>query len=203
MLRLILVRHGETEWNSEQRLQGGRSDIPLNENGEEQARRLGLALRKEKLTAVYSSPLQRAVTTAQAVAAHHGISVQTDPDLVEMDLGDLDGLNLVGVRDSRLDFWQQWRQGDCSMPIPGGESLVQVQQRVWPAVQRIIQQHRTGTVVLVGHSFVVQTVIFSALAAPIECFARFRISPTGITILHLDGERTTLMILNDTCHLEK
>lgn len=203
MLRLILVRHGETEWNSEHRLQGGRSDIPLNENGKEQARRLGLALKDEKISAVYSSPLQRAVTTARAVASHHQLEVSTDPDLIEMDLGDLDGLNLVGVRDSRLDFWQQWRQGDCSLPVPGGESLVQLQQRVWPAVQRIIQQHREGTVVLVGHSFVVQTIIFSALDAPIECFARFRISPTGITILHLDGKRTSLVLLNDTCHLEK
>jgi broad specificity phosphatase PhoE len=112
MTKLILVRHGETERNSGARLQGGKSDLSLNDRGRRQVRYLGLALKDEKLEAVYSSPLKRALDTAQAISAHHLLKVQTDPALAEIDMGFIDGLDLAQVKESQPDFWKRWREED-------------------------------------------------------------------------------------------
>jgi broad specificity phosphatase PhoE len=201
MLRLILVRHGETERNSEERLQGGKSDLPLNEKGRAQAHCLGLALKGEKLKAIYSSPLKRAFDTAQAVALHHRMKIQTDHALAEIDMGSIDGLDLAEVKESQADFWQRWRQGDYSVALPGGESPLQVQQRALGAVQGIIGRHREGSVVVVSHAISLQTIITALLGAPLSSFVRFHLGVTGITIFQIDDNRTSLVMLNDTCHL--
>ncbi|MBI4330714.1 MAG: histidine phosphatase family protein [Chloroflexi bacterium] len=201
MLRLILVRHGETDRNSQMRLQGGRSDTPLNEKGEEQARCLGRALSGESLEAVYCSPLKRAMDTARAISGLHGLEPSPLPGLVELDMGVIDGRNISEIRASQLDFWTRWRAGDYSMSLPGGESLPQLRRRAWEAVRGILQRHPRGTVAAVSHSVALQTVLTAALGAPLESFSRFHVAVAGITILHIDGLRASLVTLNDTCHL--
>ncbi len=203
MLRLILIRHGETERNSLMRLQGGKSDTPLNDKGREQALRLGLALKDKSLEAIYSSPLDRALTTAMAIAAHHYLEIQTDEDLTEINMGDIDGLNVSEVMEKHNDFWKQWRQGDGLLTLPGGgESMAQVQQRAWSAIQRIMQHHKDSCIAVVSHAIAIQTIIRAALGAPLVAFPRFNLGVASITILHLDARRTSLVTLNDTCHLE-
>jgi broad specificity phosphatase PhoE len=202
MLRLILVRHGETERNLEARLQGGKSDIPLNENGRKQAYSLGLALRGENLEAIYSSPLKRALDTAQAISSHHPLKVQTDPALAEIDMGFIDGFNLAEVKENQTDFWKQWHQENYSVALPGGESLLQVQRRAWGAVQGIIRHHREGSVVIVSHGISLQTIITAILEAPLPSFIRFHLGVASITILNIDDDKASLVMLNDTCHLE-
>ncbi len=202
MLRLILIRHGETERNSEARLQGGKSDIPLNEKGRKQAQCLGLALQGEKLEAIYSSPLKRALDTAQAISVHHHLKVQTNRALEEIDMGFIDGLDLSEVKESQADFWKRWRQEDYSVPLPGGESPLQVQQRAWGAVQDIIRHHRERSVAVVSHGISLQTIITAMLGAPLSSFTRFHLGVASITILHINDDRTSLVILNDTCHLD-
>jgi len=202
MLRLILVRHGETEWNSEARLQGGKSNIPLNERGRKQVRCLGLALQGEKLEAIYSSPLQRALDTAQAISVHHNLKVETDHALAEIDMGFIDGLDMAEVKERQKDFWKRWHQEDFSVALPGGESLLQVQQRVWGAVQEIIMRHRRGSVAVVSHSIALKTIITSILGAPLSSLIRFHLGVASISILHIDNDRTSLVMLNDTCHLD-
>jgi len=202
MLRLILVRHGETERNSRARLQGGKSDIPLNEKGRKQAYCLGLALQGEKLEAIYSSPLKRALDTARAISVHHHLEVQTDRALAEIDMGFIDGLDLAEVKESQADFWERWRQEDYSEALPGGESLLQVQQRAWAAVQGVIRRHREGSVAVVSHGISLQTIITAILGAPLSSFPRFHLGVASITILHIDDDRTSLVMLNDTCHLD-
>lgn len=201
MLRLILVRHGETERNSQKRLQGGKSDTVLNEKGQEQARCLGRALRSEKLDAVYCSPLMRAMETARAIAVYHHLEPQTLPGLAELDMGFIDGRNIDEIKESQLDFWKRWRAGDYSVSLPGGESMLQVRGRAWQAVQDILSRHPRGTVAVVSHSITLQTIITAALDAPLECFPRFHLGVASITILHIDSSRTSLVMLNDTCHL--
>ena len=200
-MRLILVRHGETERNSEARLQGGKSDLPLNEKGRNQARYLGLALKGEKLEAIYSSPLKRALETAQAISAHHRLRIQPDPALAEIDMGFIDGLDLAQVKESQPDFWKRWREEDYSVALPGGESVLQVQQRAWGTVQGIINRHREGSVAVVGHGITLQTIIAALLGAPLSSFTRFRLGVASISIFQIDDERTSLVSLNETCHL--
>jgi broad specificity phosphatase PhoE len=201
MLRLILVRHGETERNSEARLQGGKSDIPLNEKGRKQAYCLGLALQSENLEAIYSSPLKRALDTAEAIAVYHHLKVQTDPALAEIDMGLIDGLSLTEVKERQMDFWKRWRQEDYSVALPGGESLLQVKQRAWGAIQSIIRRHREGNVVVVSHGISLQTIITAILGVSLSTFSRFQIGVASITILQIDDDRTSLVVLNDSCHL--
>jgi broad specificity phosphatase PhoE len=201
MLKLILVRHGETERNFEARLQGGKSDLPLNEKGKKQAHCLGLALQGEKLEAIYSSPLKRACDTAQAISVHHYLKVQTDPALAEIDMGYIDGLELAEIKESQKDFWKRWDQEDYSVSLPGGESLLQVQHRTGGAVQGIIRRHQKGSVVVVSHSISLQIIITALLGAPLSSFIRFHLGVASITILHIDDSRTCLVMLNDTCHL--
>ncbi len=201
MLKLILVRHGETERNSQQRLQGGKSDTPLNRKGKEQAQRVGDALKAEQLDAVYCSPLKRAVDTALEIAVHHRLAPQPLPGLAELDMGLIDGSNLSEIKESQLDFWKRWQTGDYSVALPGGESLSQVRQRAWLEVREVAGRHPEGTVVLVSHSITLQTVITAALRAPLECFPHLSIGVASISILRMNGDRASLVTLNDTCHL--
>ncbi len=202
MMRLILVRHGETERNSEARLQGRGTDLPLNERGRNQVQYLGLALKDEKLEAIYSSPLRRALETAQAISAHHHLQVHTDHALEEIDMGSIDGLDLAQVKKSQADFWKRWREEDYSVPLPGGESVLQVRQRAWGAVQGILGLHREGTVAVVSHALCLQTVITAILGVPLSIFPRFRLGLASITTFQIDDERTILVCLNETCHLK-
>src|SRR4030042_2450164 len=192
MLILILIRHGETERNSEARLQGGKSDIPLNEKGRRQAHCLGLALQAEKLKAIYSSPLKRALDTALAISVHHHLEIQIDHALAEIDMGFIDGLDLTEVKESQADFWNRWRQEDYSAALPGGESPLQVQQRAWGGIQDIIRRHRAGSVAVVSHGISLQTIITAMLGAPLSSFTRLHMGVASLTILHIDDDRTSL-----------
>lgn len=201
MLRLILVRHGETERNLSARLQGGKSDIPLNEKGRRQARSVGFALRGERLLAIYSSPLKRAFDTAREISLYHRLKVEKIPALSEIDMGIVDGLDLEEIKENHKDFWRRWREEDYLIPLPGGESPLQVQQRAWRAIESIIQRHGKGCVLVVSHGISLQTIITTLLEAPLSSFFRIHLGLASITIFHIKNGRASLVLLNDTCHL--
>jgi len=120
MARIILVRHGKTDWNRELRIQGGSSDTPLNEDGRQQAEKLASRLSQRSIQAIYSSPLKRAMETAQIIACHHNMEVVAEKSLREIEAGKLEGATSaeLGVRFSEL----LTRDG-VSYRVPGGESL--------------------------------------------------------------------------------
>ena len=202
MLRLILVRHGETSWNEERRMQGGFSDVELNERGRQQAASLARALENEEIAAIYASPLSRALDTARAIASRHRLEVEVDDDLREIDAGDVDGLSLDELRAEHGDFWQEWRQGADTFRMPGGESVEEVQDRAWRAIERIRQGTSQGTVVVVAHTFIVLTVICRALGLSLTNIRRLRQDVGGINILNFKQRGASLAVLNDTCHLD-
>jgi len=201
MLKLILVRHGETERNLAAKVQGGKSDIPLNENGKRQARLVGFALRRERLVAIYSSPLRRAFDTAREISLYHRLRIEKLPDLSEIDMGIVDGLDLEEIKENHKDFWRQWQKEDYLAQLPGGESPFQVRQRAWNALQSIIQRHREGCVVIVSHGISLQTIITALLEAPLSSFSHIYLGLASITVFHIEDGRTSLILLNDTCHL--
>jgi len=137
-MRLILVRHGETRWNRENRVVG-HTEIALNNNGRKQVARLTRALKDEKVSAIYSSPLRRARETAAAIARGHGLEVVTDDALKEVDAGELEGLTFEEVMERYSDFLQEWMKDNPSLRMPGGESMTELQQRTWPAAERIVR----------------------------------------------------------------
>lgn len=197
-----MIRHGETVWNQERRIQGGSSDTELSEVGRRQAEKLGLTLKDVEVSAIYSSPLKRAFDTAQAIASHHQIKVETESDLREMEVGELEGVPISELGTSFSQFMLQWRQGRGMERLPGGESVVNLANRVWRVIQHIIRKRDPGTVIVVGHYFVVVVAICKALRWPLTCLERIRVQTGSISIIDLDSSgQSRLTLLGDTCHL--
>ncbi len=201
-MRLILIRHGETESNRKH-LTLGREDVPLNDRGRRQAATLVSALGTVPATAIYASPLRRAVETALPLAGALGLEVQTDDGLTEMDVGEMEGLSPGELRERHGKFLREWvspRAG--SLRIPGGESLQDVQDRAWAAVQRLQKRHPMDTVVVVTHNFTIHVILCRALGLPLASFRRLRHDLAATAVLDLRDDRAVVISLNDTCHLE-
>jgi 2,3-bisphosphoglycerate-dependent phosphoglycerate mutase len=201
-LRLFLVRHGETESNR-QGLALGRADVPLNDLGRKQAGQLAAALADEPLLAIYASPLQRTIDTARAIATAHNLSVSIEPAFIEMDVGEVEGLTFSELRERYPQLLETWvsAQGPQSA-MPGGERLLDVQQRATKAVQSLATRHPEGAVCVVTHNFVILSLLADALAIDLAGFRRLRHAVGAITTLELrPGRHVRVLRLNDTCHL--
>jgi len=201
-MRLILVRHGETDSNKAS-LALGRDDLDLNETGRWQAQRLAEALQCQSIVAVYSSPLRRALATARAIAERHHLSVELDEGLVEMDIGEMEGLTFQQVRERYPQFLQVWLGGRAAYePMPGGERLLDVQERAWQALERICAAWSQKTVAVVTHNFVLLTILCRVLGLELADFRRLRHNVAAVSVLQVQDGRMTVLGLNDTCHLE-
>ena len=201
-MRLILVRHGESFWNEQKRVSGF-TDIDLNEKGKEQAKRLAIALKKEKVAAIYSSPLKRCVDTAQAIAQLCYLEVNIDPDLKELDTGELEGLPEEEISKRYGEFWKEWRRGSGSLHLPGGESLEELQIRAWRAIHRIAKRHAEEVVVVVSHLFTILVIISQVLGLELRYLRRLRQDEAAISILNMEEQGNSLVLLNGTCHLRE
>jgi len=206
-LKLILVRHGETYWNEERRIQGGDSDIELNDTGLEQARRLAAYLKNEPVAAVLSSPLQRAIATAELIASQHRLPVEVDQGLTELRVGELEGMSVSNLGTTFSQFLIQWWQDRGAKRLPNGESLVELQERAWRVVERLLERHKTGpegkegtTVVVVSHYFAILAIILKALDLPLDYFTKFRVDPGGVSILEFRDYGPRLLTFNDTSY---
>ena len=205
-MRLLLIRHGETDHNAE-RLALGREDVPLNERGQLQARALAEALAGASfgdITAVYSSPLQRATATASPLAEVLELPVQVEAGLIEMEIGEMEGLTFPQLRERYPDFLRDWlsdRLADVTMP--GGESLRQVQERGWATVEAIRDRHPDETVAAVSHNFVILSLLCQVLGLPLARFRSLRHELAAVSVLELDASRNALVTMNDRCHLRE
>lgn len=196
--RVILVRHGETDWNLERRIQGGSSNPPLNERGREQAESLARKLENEEIGAIYSSPLQRGLDTAKSIARYHKIEVVAEPSLREIEAGELEGVTLDELGRHFSELLIRNDSDDMFPRVPGGESLPDVQQRSWGAVQHLATKNPGGALVLVTHYFVILSIICSVLGLPLSQISRLRLSTGSISIFNLDSHEARLELFNDT-----
>ncbi len=198
MLKIILVRHGETDWNKIKRIQGGGSNTLLNERGKQQVDWLAGRLCREKLLAVYSSPLDRALVTAEAIAEKHGLEVSVDESLKEIAAGELEGRTVteVGKHFSHI-LLHRLENGELPR-IPGGESLEEAQRRGWRFVQGIVNGHREGTIAIVTHYFIIIGVILAALELPLSDINKFRLGTGSLSSLDFDDEGIRLSAFNET-----
>ncbi len=200
-LRLYLIRHAETGQNRDGVVQG-RADNPLSELGLMQASALADALSGEGLSAIYASPLKRAQQTAAAVAGLQGLPVLIEPDLVEMDIGEMEGLTGPQMRERHPEFLKAWMSNEAAeVPMPGGESLAQVQSRSGAVLDRIMAAAGAGSVAVVSHNFVVLSLLCRFLALPLKDFRRLRHNVAGLTIVDVTGQREVVVQINDVCHL--
>lgn len=187
--RILLVRHGETEWNRTHRFQG-RSDTPLNQNGIDQATAMSGMLKNESITSIYTSPLSRAFETANIIKALHPQTlVIEEADFIEMDLGEFDGVEAKTWAKENPDFMKNWWENPGSVKMPGGESLEEVQNRAVRALNRTVDLHPPGsTLLIVSHNFVILSLLCHAKGMGLDQFRELRQANGALSIIHLvDG----------------
>jgi len=201
LVRVVLVRHGETGWNKAHRIQGGGSDTPLNATGRRQKTLIARRLQTENLNAVYSSPLRRAVATAQAIADYHNLEVTVEPALREIDVGEYEGASVIEIGKHITEILTMGNRGETVPTMPGGESLHEVQARVWGRLQHLVKKHPDGTFAVVSHYFAILSVICTVLNMPVSQIGRFRMNPGTISTVAFDGAAAYLLSFNDSGHL--
>ena len=180
---IFLLRHGETDWNRDHRCQGI-VDLDLNGTGVRQANEVAAYLRHERIHSIYSSNLRRAVQTAEVVSREHGLSIQIEPNLRELDHGELEGLTFEEIRDKYGEFIQKWRSEPADLLLPGGERLADVAERAWSAVNRIIDRHiEEHRIVLVSHNFPIVAILCRITNTPLNQYRSFHLDPCGLTHL--------------------
>lgn len=180
-MRVLLLRHGATDWNLQGRCQGA-TDLELNETGIQQAKEIAAFLGGEGLDAVYSSDLKRAVHTARLISQPHRLQVAIEVSLRELDHGALEGLTFEEIRASFPDFMRLWRSEPAEAPVPGGERLVDVEKRAWEGLNRIVQRHGPEeTVVVVSHNFPILSVLCRISGTPLNRYRSFHLDPCGIS----------------------
>ena len=200
--RIIAVRHGETAWNVDARIQG-QLDIPLNEKGRWQAQRLARALAaSEPMAALYSSDLLRAWDTAQSIATTSGLVVVTETGLRERAFGQFEGKTFVELEDSWPQETLRWRQRDPDWAPAGGESLLEVRGRVLETVETLAARHMGEQIVLVTHGGVLDAMYRAAAGLDIRAPRTWQLGNASINRLLWTPESLTVVGWSDTSHLE-
>ncbi len=199
MTEIILVRHGETEWNVAEVFRG-RTDIELNETGIKQAELLAEYLQDKKIAAIYSSPLKRALTTAEIIANYHKLKVEIAPGLIDFDFGEWQGLPHQEVRDKYRRLYAQWINRPDRVRMPAGESLDEVRKRAMNVVDRVVTKYE-GSVVLVSHRVVNKVLICALLGLDNSHFWNIKQDTCGITSFTYENEQFILTKHNDTSYL--
>ncbi|NLK51413.1 MAG: alpha-ribazole phosphatase [Syntrophomonadaceae bacterium] len=202
MLRIFLIRHGETKWNKDYRYQG-HTDIPLNEIGEKQSRLVAQRLKKEALDAVYSSDLSRALATAQYIAQEHKLCITVLPALREINYGQWEGLTLDEINKKYPGLRDQWLKDPKHCQVPEGESLAKVQQRALSALGEIQRRHQEGTVAVVTHGGVIVMLLLHFLKEDTGFLRKFFSRNTSVTLVEIDNSKIDVVFWGDASHLDE
>jgi probable phosphoglycerate mutase len=202
LTRVLVIRHGETAWNRESRIQG-HIDIPLNDQGRWQAARLGQALADEPLAAIYSSDLQRAHDTALAVGEVRGVPVVTTEALRERHFGEMEGL----THDEILRRWpvegRRWRERDPTFGPHGGETLQAFYDRCVATATRLASAHPGQTIALVAHGGVLDCFYRAANRLPVSVPRAWTITNASVNRLLYSPEGFTMLSWADDRHLQE
>lgn len=200
MLRLLLVRHGQTLWNHVSRYQG-HTDVALSDIGREQARLLAQRLRKEEVTAVYASDLKRAYETAEILSAPHGLPVKAVPELREIHFGVWEGLTFKEIQEQYSDLAERWYQYPATVRIPQGETFEELKERAYGAVMNLVQKHDAGSIIVVAHGGTIRTIICGLLDIDLNHAFHIRQDNGALNIIEFYEGYSVLTLLNDVSHL--
>jgi len=201
MTRVYLIRHGTTEWNREEIFRG-RADCGLDETGRAEARALAAYLQEVRIDKIYSSPLSRAMDTAQVIAAGRGLQVIPEPAFIDLDFGEWQGLPLKEVKEKYSDLYRSWRERPQEVHFPGGESLGQVRRRAWEGLLRAVEENPEKTILVVSHRVITKVLICAALGLDDSHFWQIKQDTTAVNTLEYARKQFIVSLLNDTCHLK-
>lgn len=202
-MHLLFIRHGETDWNNEGRVQG-HTDTLLNATGVVQAHRLAARLAGEKLDAVYASPLARAFVTATIVAQKCRLAPIADERLKEKRLGVFEGLTLAEMEQQYPDFYRQWRESKAHhVLLPGEESPAEFHQRAQTFLADLRAQYPNGArLAIVSHGGTIGMLITALIGYDIYKRMPFWFDNASLSYVDVSGSRPRIKLLNDTCHLQ-
>ncbi len=200
MTEIILARHGETEWNVEEVFRG-RIDVKLNDTGIKQAELLGEYLGDLKIDAIYSSPLKRALKTAEIIAGYHKLGVEIAPGLIDFDYGKWQGLLHQEVKAKYKELYAEWINSPDKVKMPAGESLNDVKARVIGVLDKVIAKY-DGTIVLVSHRVVNKVLICALLGLDNSHFWHIKQDTGGITTFIYENGRFILTEHNNISYLK-
>jgi probable phosphoglycerate mutase len=181
MTTILLIRHGENNMVGK-RLAGRLPDVHLNERGKKQAQQVAEALSKAPIKAIYSSPLERAVETAEPLAQTLGLAIQVRPGLLDTDVGEWEGLHLKKLR--KLPLWKQVQELPSQVRFPGGESFLELQERLVREIDAIRRAHKQkDLLVVVFHSDPIKLVLAHFLGLPLDNFQKLSVAAGSVSIL--------------------
>lgn len=201
-MRLIVVRHGETFNNAEDRFTG-QSDVPLSPLGERQALAVGAYLATDRFDAIVSSDLQRARLTARAIAKYHQLSVEEDPQLRELSLGQWEGRTPAEVQAVEADALMRWRADPSTSAPAGGETLIQFRDRIASALDHWHSRYPDGTVLWVAHAGLIGVLVCHLLGIDLNRRWQFHHDNASVTELLIRPSRVSLVRLNETAFLRQ
>ena len=202
MTRLFIARHGRTAWNSQKRYQG-QQDIPLDDVGRRQADALAHRLSREPVTAVYSSDLERAMQTAQAIAEAHQIEARPVAGLRELDFGEFEGKTSEELERDLPAELESWRLDSMTMRPPGGETMLELDARVKSWFSATIGEHENETIAIVAHGGPVRRLIALLLNLSLDSYWRIRVDNAALTVFESGSSGYVMTALNDVCHLDQ
>jgi len=197
-MELILIRHGETDWNREGKVQG-LSDIELNSDGRRQARQLAVALKDVNIERIYSSPLLRARQTAQIINSYHQVPVILDAGLMEMDQGDFEGLSFRELMACEKDFLKKWIADPAAVKMPNGESFMELQTRAWKVVAGIIAE--ADNTLVVSHNFTIAAILCKLKNISLSEFRSVHVDTASKTLITFRNGAAFIDLFNDRSHL--
>lgn len=199
--RILAIRHGETTWNAEKRIQG-QLDTPLSARGQWQAEQAGLSLAGETFDAIYASDLQRAAHTAQAIAQHHGLPVVTDEGLRERHFGSFEGMTWSEIQARWPDQSLSWQKRDQWFTPGNGESLSALRDRVLATLNTLAARHPGQHIVIAAHGGVMDVLYRAANGVAIDAPRTWELGNTAINRLLWTPDGLTLVHWGDLRHLE-
>jgi probable phosphoglycerate mutase len=202
MALFYFLRHGETAWNAEGRLCGS-TDVPLSDAGRRQAQALAQRLQSTSVESLYSSPLSRALETAQVIGEAIGCQPVLDNRLVELNYGAWEGQTFEAIKRAAPAVYQAWDADPGSLAPPEGETGVHLIARVTPFLAELAQRHQTGNVVVVCHKTVCRLLACHIMGTPLaEYRRRIPMENAALNIFEAVGENWHVVTLNDTAHLQ-
>ena len=200
-MRVILIRHGETDWNKEQVFRG-RVDIELNQIGKEQARAVAEALKGVNIVAIYSSPLSRALETAKIIGSYLNLKPKVDAGFFDFDYGDWQGMPHREVEKHYPDLYKKWHEEPHKLTMPGGENLGDVRKRATRALSKLLLRYDNQTVAIISHRVVNKVLLCAVLGLGNAHFWHVKQDTCAINVFDYTQDGFTIYKLNDTCHLK-
>jgi broad specificity phosphatase PhoE len=202
MTKIHLVRHGQTEWNT-QLVFRGRKDIPLNEMGHKQARALAGTLKDRNIGAIYTSPLRRAVETAQPVATLFDLAIVPVEGLIDINYGEWEGLSHDEIKKRYAHQYGQWEKRPELVQFPQGETLDAVKERAFSALTDIVRMNPARSVLIISHRVTNKVLLCALLGLSNAHFWEIRQDTGCINVMEYSRDRFVLCAMNDTCHLKE